>query len=174
MPKPQEPIVRRCMMAELGRPRDVQATARRQSSISLRTLRLPIVVLAIALCSAHEAAAQTLTLSLFERYLESLRVQAGIPGMSAAVIQNGFVVWEKGLGRADIGLDTPYAIAGMSQTLSATLLLRKCVDQSYLSTLDPVQLWFPAFSEPDTRVGHLLAHAAPGGGFKYDAGRFAS
>jgi CubicO group peptidase (beta-lactamase class C family) len=146
----------------------------------LRNLRLPIVVLAIALCSAHEAAAQTLTLSLFERYLESLRVQAGIPGMSAAVIQNGFVVWEKGLGRADIGLntpatiDTPYAIAGMSQTLSATLMLRKCVDQSYLSTLDPVQLWFPAFSEPDTRVGHLLAHAAPGGGFKYDTGRFAS
>ena len=69
-------------MAELGRPRDVQATARRQSSISLRTLRLSIVILAIALGSAHEAAAQTLTLSLFERYLESLRVQAGIPGMS--------------------------------------------------------------------------------------------
>jgi CubicO group peptidase (beta-lactamase class C family) len=138
------------------------------------------VVLAIALSSAHEAAAQTLTLSLFERYLESLRVQAGIPGLSGAVIQNGFVVWEKGLGRADVGLntpatvDTPYAIAGMSQALSSTLLLRKCVDQGYLSTADPVRAWFPAFSEPLTLVGHLLAHAAPGGGFKYDPGRFAS
>ena len=146
----------------------------------LRNLRLCIVVLAIALCSAHEAAAQTLTLSLFERYLESLRVQAGIPGLSGAVIQNGFVVWEKGLGRADIGLntpataDTPYAIDGMSQVLSSTLLLRKCVDQSYMSTQDPVQLWFPAFSEPLTGIGHLMAHAAPGGGFKYDQGRYAS
>ena len=146
----------------------------------MRNLRLPIVALAIALCSAQEAAAQTLTLSFFERYLESLRVQAGIPGLSGAVIQNGFVVWEKGLGRADVGLntpatvDTPYAIGGMSQALSATLLFRKCVDQSYLSTLDPVRVWFPAFSEPETRIGHLLAHAAPGGGFKYDQGRYAS
>ena len=137
------------------------------------------MVLAIALCSAHEASAQTLTLSLFERYLESLRVQAGIPGLSGAVIQNGAVVWEKGLGRADFqlnapaGADTPYVISGMSQALSSTLLLRKCVEQSYLSTIDPVQLWFPAFPEPQTVIGHLLAHAAPGGGFKYDPARFA-
>ena len=98
--------------------------------------------------------------------------------MSGAVIQNGVVVWEKGLGRADIDgriqatPDTPYAIGGMSQALSSTLLLRKCVDQSYLSTLHPVQQWFPAFDERQTLIGHLLAHAAPGGGFKYDLGRF--
>jgi len=145
----------------------------------LRNLRLPTLVLAIALCSAHGAAAQALTVSLFERYLEALRVQAGIPGLSGAVIQNGLIVWEKGLGKADVGAntpvtpDTPFHITGMSEALSATLLMRKCVDQSYLSTLDPVQRWFPAFAEPETRVGHLLAHAAPGGGFKYDASRFA-
>jgi len=146
----------------------------------LPKLRLPIVVLAIALSSVHEAAAQTLTLSLFERYLDALRVQAGIPAVSGAVLQNGVVVWEKGFGRPDVTVatpataDTPYAIAAMSQALSSTLLLRKCVDQSYLSTLDPVQLWFPAFTEPDTLIGHLLAHAAPGGGFKYDPSRFAA
>jgi CubicO group peptidase (beta-lactamase class C family) len=146
----------------------------------LRILRLPIVVLAIALCCAHEAAAQTLTLSLFERYLEALRVQAGIPGIAGAIIQNGVVVWERGLGRADIALnvpatvDTPYVIDGMSQALSSTLLLRMCVDESVLSTLDPVRRWFPAYSEPQTLVGHLLAHAAPGGGFRYDPGRFAT
>jgi CubicO group peptidase (beta-lactamase class C family) len=146
----------------------------------LRQLRLLIVVLAFALCSAHEASAQTLTLQLFERYLESLRVQAGIPGMSGAVIQSGVVVWEKGLGRQDLDqkisatADTPYVIGGLTQALSSTLLIRKCIDQSYLSTGDHVQLWFPAFAEPDTVVGHLLAHAAPGGGFKYDQGRFAA
>ena len=146
----------------------------------MRRLHLTIVVLAFALGVAPEASAQTLTLSLFERYLETLRVQAGIPGLSGAVIQNGVVVWEKGLGRADLDgriaatPDTPYAIGGMSQALSSALLLRKCVDQSYLSTLHPVQQWFPAFSEPQTLIGHLLAHAAPGGGFKYDLGRFAT
>jgi CubicO group peptidase (beta-lactamase class C family) len=147
---------------------------------SLRTFRLPIVVLAFALAAAHEVSAQTLTLSLFERYLETLRVQAGIPGLSAAILQNGVVVWERGLGRQDVEgripatPDTPYAIGGMSQALSSTLLLGKCIDQSYLSTLDPVQNWFAAFDEPQTLIGHLLAHAAPGGGFKYDSGRFAS
>src|SRR3954447_20319087 len=33
-----------------------------------------------------------------EIYLESLRVQAGIPGMSAAVVQDGEIVWERGVG----------------------------------------------------------------------------
>jgi CubicO group peptidase (beta-lactamase class C family) len=146
----------------------------------LPRLKPLLVVLAFALGTAHEASAQALTLSLFERYLETLRVQAGIPGLSAAVIQGGVVVWERGLGRQDLDgripatPDTPYAIGNMSQALSSTLLLRKCVDQSYLSTLDPVQKWFPAFDEPQTLIGHLLAHAAPGGGFKYDPGRFAS
>ena len=146
----------------------------------MRKLRLSIAVLAFALCTAHEASAQTLTLSLFERYLETLRVQAGIPGLSGAVIQNGVVVWERGLGRASVATntpvtpDTPFAIAGMSQALSSSLFLRKCIDQSYLTTLDPIQQWFPAFDEPQTLIGHVLAHAAPGGGFKYDAGRFAS
>ena len=146
----------------------------------MRTLRLSILFLAFALGAAHEASAQALTLSLFERYLETLRVQAGIPGLSGVVIQGGVVVWERGLGRQDVDgrinatPDTPYAISNMSQALSSTLLLRKCVDQSYMSTLQPVQQWFLAFAEPQTLIGHLLAHAAPGGGFKYDSGRFAS
>jgi CubicO group peptidase (beta-lactamase class C family) len=144
--------------------------------------RLPIVVLAFALLTglSAEVSAQTPALSLFERYLETLRIQAGIPGMSGAIIQDGIIVWERGLGRQDLqqnilaSPDTPYSIGGMSQALSSTLLIRKCIDQSYLSTLDPVQRWFPAFSEPETLIGHLLAHAAPGGGFKYDLGRFAT
>ena len=157
-----------------------RACSTRPQSISLRKLRLSIVILAFALGTAHEASAQALTLQLFERYLETLRVQAGIPGLSGVVIQSGVVVWERGLGRQDnegrinATPDTPYAIGNMSQALSSTLLLRKCVDQSYMSTQQPVQQWFQAFAEPQTLIGHLLAHAAPGGGFKYDSGRFAS
>ena len=45
---------------------------------------------------------QNLTFTVFERYLESLRLQAGIPGMSALILQDGVVVWERGFGRADI------------------------------------------------------------------------
>lgn len=145
---------------------------------SLRAIRLSIVVVVLALCSTQQAAAQTLSLPLFERYVEALRQQAAIPGIAAAVLQDGRPVWEHGFGRADLDTkapvtaDTPFAVGGLTQSLSSALLLRKCVDQSYMTTLDPVRQWVPEFSEPATRVGHLLAHAAPGGGFKYDPARF--
>jgi hypothetical protein len=37
-------------------------------------------------------------LPVLDTYLESLRQQAGIPGMSARVLKDGAVVWEKGYG----------------------------------------------------------------------------
>ena len=46
--------------------------------------------------------AQGLASSLFERYLDSLRLQAGIPGLSALILQDGVISWERGFGRADI------------------------------------------------------------------------
>src|SRR5687767_15847916 len=49
-----------------------------------------------------------------EHYLEALRQQAGIPGLSAAVVQDGELVWERGFGFEDVEArvratpDTPY------------------------------------------------------------------
>ena len=37
-------------------------------------------------------------LSVLETYLESMRQQAGIPGMSAAVLRDEEIVWERGFG----------------------------------------------------------------------------
>jgi len=125
--------------------------------------------------------AQGLTFSLFERYLDSFRERAGIPGMSATVIQNGVVVWERGFGRRDVESgapalpDTPYLIGGLSQTFGATLFLRKCVDQWGAQLDDPVVLRNPAFPEPHTTQRQLLSHTAPGGGgYVYSPQRFAA
>ena len=130
---------------------------------------------------AQRTEAQGLTFSLFERYLESFRVEAGIPGMSATVVQNGTVVWERGFGRRDVESgapalpDTPYLIGGMSQTFGATLLLRKCVDQWGAQIDDPVIMRSPAFAEPQTTLRDLLSHVAPGGiAYEYALERFAS
>ena len=98
--------------------------------------------------------------------------------MSALVLQQGVVQWEHGFGRADIDSalparpDTPYLIGGLSQTFGATLLLKKCVDESFATWNDPVQRWVPGFPEPATTLAHLLAHIAPNRLFKYDLGRF--
>ncbi len=114
--------------------------------------------------SAQRTEAQGLTFSLFERYLESFRVEANIPGLSAIVAQNGVVVWERGFGRRDVESgapampDTPYLIGGLSQSFGATLLLRKCVDQWGAQIDDAVILRSPSFPEPQTTLRQLLSH----------------
>jgi CubicO group peptidase (beta-lactamase class C family) len=138
-------------------------------------------VLLSIVVSAQRTEAQGLTLSLFERYLESFRIEAGIPGISAAIIQNGVVVWERGLGRRDVESgapalpDTPYLIGGLSQTFGATLLLRKCVDQWGAQLDDPVVLRSASYPEPHTTLRQLLSHTAPNGAaYEYSPDRFAS
>ena len=123
---------------------------------------------------------RSLPISLFERYLESLRQQAGIPGLSAAIVQNGERVWDAGFGFQDVEAlvrataDTPYPILELSQSLASAALLHRCVDLRHLELTDRVKRWHPQFSEETTTVAQLLANTASDGGFRYDAGRYAS
>ena len=99
--------------------------------------------------------AQTLTFSLFERYLESFREQAGIPGLSVAIVQDGAVAWERGLGQQDVEAnvhatpDTPYHIGDLSQTFGAALALRKCLEQDTLELSDRVTRWVPDYPDAE-------------------------
>src|SRR5262245_28634147 len=87
----------------------------------LRKLSIATVALLGIVVSAQRTEAQGLTFSLFERYLESFRVEASIPALSATVLQNGSIVWERGFGKRDVESgapatpDTPYLIGGLSQ-----------------------------------------------------------
>ncbi len=115
----------------------------------------------------------------FESYLELLRQQAGIPGLSAAVVQDGRIVWERGFGYQDLEArivatpDTPYLVGDVSQTLAAVLLLQ-CVEIRRMALDDPVSQ-FNVSLEPGTTLRLALSHAVPGEGggtFRYDAERF--
>lgn len=147
----------------------------------MRRLSIATVVLLGTVVFGQRTEAQTLTFSLFERYLDAFRLASGIPGMSAAILQNGVIVWQRGFGRRDVEgalpatPDTPYLLGGLSQVFGATVLLRKCVDQGSAELNDPVQLWIPHFPEPDTTLLQLLSHTVPGGGsYKYAPERFAA
>ena len=147
----------------------------------MRRLSIATAVLLGTVVLGQRTEAQTLTFSLFERYLDSFRLEAGIPGMSATILQNGLVVWERGFGRRDVEAaqpatpDTPYLIGGLTQTFGATLLLRTCVDQGAVELTDPVSQWIPAYPERHTTLAHLLSHVAPTGtGYRYSPGRFAA
>jgi CubicO group peptidase (beta-lactamase class C family) len=143
--------------------------------------RVPLVVLAIVMVLVQRGLdAQNLAFALFERYLEPLRVQAGIPGLSVAIIHNGEVAWERGLGHRDVEAlhpalpDTPYPIADLTATVTAALLGR-CVEQGMLRIDDRIGRWAPDAENPSLTLRQLVKHAVPGSvtGFKYDPGRFA-
>ena len=139
--------------------------------------------LALALLSATAAAqneGRSLPISLFERYLDSLRQQVGIPGLSGAIVQGGAVVWERGFGYQDVEAfvaataDTPYPVLDLTQTLASTVLLQQCLEFRGLDLADRVRRWNPQFSEDSTTISQLMAHTAAGNGFRYDGTRYAA
>ena len=146
----------------------------------MRKAALVTAVLLATLALHAPARAQSLTFSLFDRYLDSLREQAGIPGMTAVITQDGVIVWERTLGRQNIETATPttfetaYPIGGLSQTIGSTLLLRTCIDQSYARLSDRVVRWDPTYPEPATTLQALLTHTSPAGTFQYSPARFAA
>ena len=116
----------------------------------------------------------------FETYLELLRLQAGIPGMSALVLQDRQVVWERGFGYQDLESripatpNTPYLVGDISQTLAAILTLQGVEHRRF--ALDDRAVRYDAKVEDEATLRQVLSHAAPGEAgdvFKYDPGRYA-
>jgi CubicO group peptidase (beta-lactamase class C family) len=123
--------------------------------------RLLPIALAVSLSAvALVHAADDLILSRFSDYLDSLRTQAGIPGLSAAIVSLGDVNWERAFGQQDVERniatrsDTPFQIDGTTQLMTAVLALR-CVEEGKLSLDDPAG---------DATVRALLSHSSPGSG----------
>ena len=104
-------------------------------------------------------------LSLFDVYFEALRVQAGIPGMAAAIIGNTNIVWDQGFGLQDIGrgiasrADTPFHFDGLTQLLTATLLLR-CMEEGRLALDVPIGWYLASAPEPNATIRQLLTHTS--------------
>ena len=102
--------------------------------------------------------------------------------MSAAIVQNGAIVWERGFGLSDVARavparpDTPYPVADLSQTLAATVVLQ-CMERGEFVLDDRVRRWSDRLPEPDASVRDVLAHisdAPRGGTFHYDPARYAT
>ena len=144
-----------------------------------------IAVSAIAVAAAVSPRAQNQTaLTPFgappiETYLELLRQQAGVPGMSAVILQDRQVTWERGFGHQDLESRiiatpiTPYPVADLSQTLAAILTLQ-CVEHRRFALDDSAQRYGAKVEEATLR--QVLTHAAPGATgdtFKYDPARYA-
>ena len=121
-------------------------------------------------------------LRLFARYLDGLRVQAGIPGLSAAVVVNRRIVWEQGFGYQDAEMriaatpDTTYPVASLTKTFASTLLLQ-CVEAGRLDLDTPMRQYTSAVPDASATVRQVLSMTsdAPAGSvYRYDGDRYAT
>jgi CubicO group peptidase (beta-lactamase class C family) len=142
-----------------------------------RAIVCGLLALGVLSSTAH-VRAQGFVQTLFEQYLESLRRQAGIPGLSAAIMQGGRIVWERGFGYQDVDRsmaarpDTPYPVGGLTETLTSALVLR-CVEEGQIDLEDPIRNWEPSFADAGATIRQVLSHTSTGT-FRYDQGRFAT
>jgi CubicO group peptidase (beta-lactamase class C family) len=120
-------------------------------------------------------------LPVLDVYLESLRQQAGIPGMSAAIVSEGTVIWEHGYGfentnsRVRATPDTPYLVGDISGTLAAVMLL-ECVEQRKIEIDQPIREYGAEGAEAGSTVRELLSHTSanvPDEPFAYNPERYA-
>lgn len=145
--------------------------------------RFFFVVLAMAAFLATGRAGavqqQDFAFDIFERYLESLVPHIGMPGLSAAIVQNGSVVKRYNIGYADLEQkirtrsDTPYPIGGITQAMTG-VLHGVCIDRNNIDVFNidrDIRLLEPAFPVAQTSVRQVLSHSTDGK-FQYDPRRF--
>jgi len=100
-------------------------------------------------------------------YLESLRVQTGIPGLAAAVVGRSDVQYERGFGYDDVDrnivtrADTPMHLDGLTEMFSASLVMR-CVEQGRLSLDNTVGQFKPSSSDANLTLRQVLTHTGDG------------
>jgi CubicO group peptidase (beta-lactamase class C family) len=153
----------------------------------LLSLRIGVVIslIVFVVCanpSAQPTGDREQRIALFTRYVESLRIQAGIPGLSAAIASNGRIIWESGLGFADLEArvaaapHTPYPVASITKTATSTLLMQ-CVEEGRLNLDAPIRTYTTAVPDANATVRQVLAmasDAAAGSTYRYDGDRFAA
>jgi CubicO group peptidase (beta-lactamase class C family) len=106
---------------------------------------------------------------LFDRlgdYFESLRIQAGIPGLSALIVgDSDSPLWERTFGQQDLERSLPvlpttaFHLDGLTEVLSATMVLR-CVEEGRLSLEDRVGRFVPDSPDAEATLRQILTHTS--------------
>jgi len=101
----------------------------------------------------------------FSDYLDALRAQAGLPGLSAAIVGTNDTLWERAFGRQDIErsiatrTDTPFQTDGLTQMFAATLVLR-CVEDGSLWLDEPIAQFDPGSPYANATIRQILTHTS--------------
>ena len=129
-------------------------------------MRRPLLLLTMALSVSVGTlvhGADDFVLARFNDYLESLRAQAGIPGLAAAIVGPYGVFREYTFGQADVERNvpvtifTPFQLDDTTQTIVASLAL-KCASDGFFSLDDPVGKFVPSSPDAGATIRQLLTH----------------
>lgn len=117
----------------------------------------------------------------FSQFLEGLRKDLKIPGLSAAIVKDGQILWAQGFGFANIEKkinatpQTSYYLASLTKTFASTIIMQ-LVEQGKLDLDAPVSMFDIKIRSPGIiTVRHLLSHTSegqPGTFFRYNGYRF--
>lgn len=147
------------------------------------------VTILAAVSGAQSAELPASKLKAFEGVLGELAEELGIPGMSAAIVHRGKVVWSEGFGYADLEEgtfatpETRYRIASVSKPFAAVLVMQ-LVEKGQLSLDAPmkdfrIHRWFAPdpsrYGEQPILVRHVLSHTSegvPGAAYDYNGNIF--
>ena len=104
-----------------------------------------------------------------------------MPGVSAAMMERGRIVWTGARGWADaekrvpVTPDTVLNIASLTKPMTAVVLMQ-LVERGQLSLDTPMQRYDPSFKDPRITVGHVLTMTSeanpPGSSYKYNGNPF--
>lgn len=129
----------------------------------------PIATIVAGLCVGVPLhAADNLVLAKFGDYLESLRVQTGIPGLAAAIVGTNDIAWERAFGQQDVDrlvtarTDTPFHLDGLTQTITASLVLRYA-EEGRLSLDDRLERFAPGSPDAGATIRQILTHTSSDG-----------
>ena len=120
------------------------------------------ILLIVARAPLH---ADLLVYGAFGEYVDALRVQAGIPGLTATIVGIEDVLWEHPSGLQNIErsiaarADTPYQIDGLTQVFMASVVLR-CVEDGYASLDDTLGRFNPNNPDASATIRQILNHTS--------------
>ena len=162
---------------ERGRvwPVDVELTYEYLKSVSFD--RSAELLLALEWIESQEQAG---TLARLEAKVESLREALLIPGLSAAVVKDGELIWARGFGHANLegGIEataeTPYGLASVTKPFAAFLLMT-LVEDGRLDLDTPAFGFGIDLGNDAITIRHLLSHTSegvPGSHYQYSGNRY--
>ena len=131
-----------------------------------------LLIIAFVFLARSPAWAQTepfptnpLVLDRFGAYLDALRLQTAIPGLSAAIVDTKGILWERAYGQQNIAqsiatrTDTPFHLDGLTQVATASLLLR-CAEEGRITLDDQLGQYDPKSAEPGATIRQVLSHTS--------------